>query len=76
VLFGRLEHDARSWGVGHLRGLAEQRVQQVDDVELAEPVDLEMAINAVVRLAVLVGDDSGGGYKLRSRSVFRPLNRQ
>lgn len=64
VLLGRLPYNARGWCVGHLGGFAEQGVQQIAAVELAEPVDLEVAVDPVGSFAVLVGVDAGGENEL------------
>lgn len=64
MLLRRLENDARGGRVGHLGRLAQERVEQVADVELAEPVDLEVAVKTVGGFAVLVYVDAGGQDKL------------
>ncbi len=64
VHFGRFEDDAGSRCVWHFGRLADERVEQVDGVEVAEPVDAEVAVDAVGVFAVLVGVDAGGEDEL------------
>jgi hypothetical protein len=55
----RLPDNSRCWCVGNLRSLAKQWIEQVADVELSKPIDLEMAVDSIMRLGVLVYVDAG-----------------
>ena len=72
VLLRRFEDDARCRRVGQLGGLPEKRIQQVDHVELPEPIDLEVAVDMVVSLSVLIYVDAGGKNELRHVSAKHP----
>lgn len=60
----RLEHDPRRRRIRQLGGLPKKRVEEVNDVELTEPVDLKVSIVAVDCLSVLVGVDTSRQYEL------------
>lgn len=66
VHLGRLPDDARRRRVGHLGRLADQWVEEVAGVEVTEPVDAEVAVDAVGVEAVGVGVDAGGEDELGS----------
>lgn len=61
---GRLPDDPRRRRVGHLGRFADERVEQVAGVEVAEPVDAKVAVDAVGVFAVFVGVDAGGEDEL------------
>jgi hypothetical protein len=65
--FGSLPNHARSRSIRHLRSLAEKRIELIASVELSEPVDLKVAVNAVNSFTVLVYVNAGGEDELFSR---------
>jgi hypothetical protein len=69
MLLRRLEHDTGRRRIGHLGCFPKQRVQQIDRVEMAKPIDLEVAVDVIVGLSVLVRVDAGGKNELRHLSV-------
>lgn len=72
VDFRRLENDTWSRRVRHLRGLAHDRIEEIESVELAEPVDSEVAVEAVRIETEGVCVDTSRGDELRcSQSVKR-----
>lgn len=64
VHFRRFPHDPRCRRFRKLRGLPQQRPEQIADVELAQPIDLEVPVYLVHCLAVLVHVDAGGENEL------------
>jgi hypothetical protein len=72
MLLRRLEYDTRRRRIGHLGCLPKQRIQQIDHVEMAKPIDLEVAVDVIVGLSVLIRVDAGGKNELRHLSVKQP----
>jgi len=64
VHLGRLPNNPRRRRVGHLGRFADERVEQIAGVEVAEPVDAKVAVDAVGVFAVFVGVDAGGEDEL------------
>ena len=58
VHFRGFHHDAGRWCVWKFGGLAHEWVEKVDDVEVTEPVDAEVAIDAIGVFAVLIHVDT------------------
>lgn len=55
----RLKNNARGRCVGKLGGLPQQRVQEIDHVELTQPIHLKVSVKAVDRLSWLIDIDAG-----------------
>ena len=65
--FGRFEYDARwrcMWKLGSLEGFAEEREEEVDDIEVSEPVDAKVTVDTVGVEAEGVCVYSGGADQL------------
>jgi hypothetical protein len=61
--FRSLEHHSRCGLLAHLACLTKKRPQLVAHVEVAEPVDAEVSVDAIVVCAVLVGVDACGEHE-------------
>ncbi len=68
--FRCFEDNARRRGIGYLGRLSNQRIEQVQRVELAQEVDAKVSINTVGVEVEGVRVDAGGQDQLRRPLTF------
>lgn len=73
MLFRSFKNNTGRGRVWELGRLSEERIEQIDGIKLAEPVDTEMPVNAVGVLSVLICVDTSTEDELYQLAVVQQL---